>query len=42
MMYMDDAVRAAIELMEADPARARHRNAFNVTAFQLTPEGLAG
>ncbi len=40
MMYMDDAVRAAIELMEADPARLRHRNAFNVTAFQLTPESL--
>jgi nucleoside-diphosphate-sugar epimerase len=42
MMYMDDAVRASIELMEADPARLRHRNAFNVTAFQLTPEGLSG
>ncbi len=41
MMYMDDAVRAALELMDADPARLEHRNAFNVTAFQLTPEGLA-
>jgi nucleoside-diphosphate-sugar epimerase len=27
--------------MEADPARLRHRNAFNVTAMQLTPESLA-
>src|SRR5690606_15162617 len=41
MMYMPDAVRAAIEVMEADPARLRHRNAFNVTAMQLTPATLA-
>jgi nucleoside-diphosphate-sugar epimerase len=41
MMYMPDAVRAAIELMEANPARLRHRNAFNVTAMQLTPVRLA-
>jgi nucleoside-diphosphate-sugar epimerase len=41
MMYMPDAVRAAIEVMEADPERLEHRNAFNVTAMQLTPETLA-
>ncbi len=41
MMYMPDAVRASIELMEADPERLRHRNAFNITAMQLTPAGLA-
>jgi nucleoside-diphosphate-sugar epimerase len=41
MMYMPDAVRAAMELMEADPSRLRHRNAFNVTAMQLTPRGLS-
>ena len=41
MMYMPDAVRAAIEVMEADPARLVHRNAFNVTAMQLTPDSLA-
>ncbi|HET9947606.1 MAG TPA: hypothetical protein VFQ22_01650, partial [Longimicrobiales bacterium] len=40
-MYMPDAIRAAIELMEADPGRLVHRNAFNVTAMQLTPESLA-
>jgi nucleoside-diphosphate-sugar epimerase len=40
MMYMPDAVRAAIEVMEADPARLKHRNAFNVTAMQLTPATL--
>lgn len=41
MMYMPDAIRAAIELMEADPARLVHRNAFNVTAMQVTPASLA-
>jgi nucleoside-diphosphate-sugar epimerase len=41
MMYMPDAVRAAIELMEADSSRLQHRNAFNVTAMQLTPDSLA-
>lgn len=41
MMYMPDAIRAAIELMEADPARLSHRNAFNVTAMQVTPASLA-
>jgi nucleoside-diphosphate-sugar epimerase len=40
-MYMPDAVRAAIQLMEADASRLVHRNAFNVTAMQLTPESLA-
>jgi nucleoside-diphosphate-sugar epimerase len=41
MMYMPDALRAAIRLMEVDPAGLRHRNAFNITAMQLTPESLA-
>ena len=27
--------------MDADPARLVHRNAFNVTAMQFTPEELA-
>jgi nucleoside-diphosphate-sugar epimerase len=41
MMYMPDAVRAAIEVMEAEPATLVHRNAFNVTAMQLTPASLS-
>ena len=41
MMYMPDAVAAIIDLMEADPKRLRHRNAFNVTAMSFTPEELA-
>jgi nucleoside-diphosphate-sugar epimerase len=41
MMYMPDGVRAAIEVMQADPERLQHRNAFNITAMQLTPASLA-
>jgi nucleoside-diphosphate-sugar epimerase len=41
MMYMPDAMKAAIEVMEVDPARLVHRNAFNVTAMNFTPEELA-
>ena len=41
MMYMPDAIRASVDVMEADPARLKHRNAFNITAMQLTPEKLA-
>lgn len=41
MMYMPDAVRASIEVMEADASKLIHRNAFNVTAMQLTPRSLA-
>lgn len=39
-MYMPDAVRAAVELMEADGTKLAYRNAYNVTAMQITPEGL--
>ncbi|MBL7006301.1 MAG: NAD-dependent epimerase/dehydratase family protein [Spirochaetia bacterium] len=41
MMYMPDAVNAAIGLMEADPAALRHRNAFNVGAMSFCPEEQA-
>jgi nucleoside-diphosphate-sugar epimerase len=41
MMYMPDALRAAMELMDAPAGRLEHRNAFNVTAMQLTPDRLA-
>ena len=39
-MDMPDGLRAAIELMEADPARLKHRNAFNVTAMSFAPENI--
>jgi nucleoside-diphosphate-sugar epimerase len=41
MMYMPDAIRAMMLIMEADPAGLTHRNAFNVAAMSFTPEELA-
>ena len=41
MIYMPDAVEAAIQIMEANPARLRHRNAFNVAAMSFCPEEQA-
>jgi len=41
MMYMPDAIGAAIKLMTTDPSQLRHRNAFNVTAMSFTPAELA-
>jgi nucleoside-diphosphate-sugar epimerase len=40
MMYMPDALDAAIQLMEADPSKLIHRNSFNVTAMSFDPEML--
>jgi nucleoside-diphosphate-sugar epimerase len=37
MMYMPDAIRGMIALMEADGGRLRFRNAYNVTAMSVTP-----
>jgi len=41
MMYMPDALKAIVQLMEADPAKLKHRNAFNVTAMSFDPEEIA-
>ena len=41
MMYMPDAIRAMIELMEAEPARLIHRNAYNLGAVDFTPAEIA-
>lgn len=40
MMYMPDALRAAIELMEAAPERLKHHNGFNVAAMSFDPETI--
>ncbi len=40
MMYMPDALDSAVQLMEADPAKLIHRNAFNVTAMSFGPEDI--
>ncbi|WP_346916742.1 L-threonine 3-dehydrogenase [Clostridium sp.] len=41
MMYMPDAINAIITLMEADPSKLKHRNAFNITAMSFEPEQIA-
>ena len=38
MIYMPDALKAAIDLMEADPTRLVHRNAFNIASLSFAPE----
>jgi len=41
MMYMPDALDAVIKLLEADPTKLKHRNAFNITAMSFDPEMIA-
>ncbi|MBP8725808.1 MAG: NAD-dependent epimerase/dehydratase family protein [Saprospiraceae bacterium] len=41
MMYMDDSIRATLELMDAPTEKIRHRTAYNLTAMSFTPEELA-
>lgn len=40
MMYMPDALNAAISLMEADPEKLIHRNAFNIASMSFDPETI--
>ncbi len=40
MMYMPDALNAAIMLMEADPTKLIHRNAFNIASMSFDPETI--
>jgi len=40
MMYMPDGLQAAIQIMEADPSRLIHRNAFNIAAMSFDPEKI--
>ncbi len=41
MMYMDDAVRATVELMEAPASKIKIRNSYNLGGISFTPEDLA-
>ncbi|MGK0554788.1 L-threonine 3-dehydrogenase [Macrococcus capreoli] len=41
MMFMDDAIDAIINLMEAPAENLKDRNAFNVTAMSIDPEMVA-
>lgn len=40
MMYMPDALNAAISLMEANPDRLIHRNGFNIASMSFDPEEI--
>lgn len=40
MMYMPDALNAAISLMEANPEKLIHRNAFNIASMSFDPEQI--
>ena len=38
---MPDALRAIVELMEADSSRLKHRNSFNLASMSFTPDIIA-
>ena len=38
MMYMPDALRASVEIMEADATNFVHRNSFNIASMSFDPE----
>ena len=40
MMYMPDGLRAAIEIMEANPDKLIHRNSFNIASMSFAPENI--
>ncbi|HBK86000.1 MAG TPA: UDP-glucose 4-epimerase, partial [Firmicutes bacterium] len=41
MMYMPDALNAISTLLEANPDKLVHRNAFNIAAMSFAPEHIA-
>ena len=41
MMYMDDAVNATIQLMQANPEDIKIRNSYNLAAMDFTPKEVA-
>lgn len=41
MMYMDDAIRATLNLMEAPAEKIKIRSSYNLSAFDFTPEEIA-
>ncbi|MEM3730751.1 MAG: L-threonine 3-dehydrogenase [Candidatus Bathyarchaeia archaeon] len=41
MMYMPDCIKAAIDLMEADASKIKHRTSYNVTAMSFSAGELA-
>ncbi|MEO8771751.1 MAG: NAD-dependent epimerase/dehydratase family protein [Ferruginibacter sp.] len=41
MMYMSDAIRATIELMEADASKISIRTSYNISGMSFSPEEIA-
>jgi nucleoside-diphosphate-sugar epimerase len=41
MMFMEDAIRATLDLMDAPADALQHRTAYNVDAMDFTPAELA-
>ncbi len=41
MMYMDDAVKATIDLMESDSEKIKIRSSYNISAISFSPKEIA-
>jgi nucleoside-diphosphate-sugar epimerase len=41
MMYMDDAIRATLEIMDAPAEQIKERSSYNLSGMSFTPEQLA-
>ena len=41
MMYMDDAIRATIELMQVDKSALSTFKSYNISAISFSPEEIA-
>lgn len=41
MMYMPDALRAAVDIMQANHRYLKHRNSFNIASMSFDPEQIA-
>lgn len=41
MMYMDDAIRATVEIMQAKPEAVKIRSSYNLSAMDFTPKEIA-
>lgn len=42
MMYMDDAIRATIEIMQAPAEKVKIRSSYNLSGISFTPKEIAG
>ncbi|HZJ20073.1 MAG TPA: NAD-dependent epimerase, partial [Pricia sp.] len=42
MMFMDDAIRATLQIMDADAEKVKIRSSYNLSAMSFTPAEMAG